>query len=428
MKKFLLLACLCILLSNTAYASEASYEQQMTKGVVEIEGGNFPKAAALFRDALKEKPEDPAATLYLGIALSRAGDKEAEASLNRALALTPEDPRTNLELGIHYFRLDQRDESTEYFEKTIRLAPGTELAEKATEYMKARREKKAAKRWSLGVTAGGQYDTNVVLTPDGVPLPKDVSQKSDWRGIALVRGRYAVPGERTEGSIGYSFYQSFHSRLSDFDLTQHLLDLSGEIRITPSIQLKGVYLFEYIALGGDRYEYAHSVGPTLTIHEAKGFSTVLEYRFKKLYYNDTDRFPDNTDRDGSNHSGGITQNLRLTDRLLLNAGYYHDVDSARRDFWDANGDKGFAGARVNLPYRIVIGAYAEYYRKNYGGIDPSAGVKRKDTTRTYSASAGISITDWFSIMLGQSYIENSSTVPDLAYKRGISSLFLNARF
>jgi hypothetical protein len=428
MKKSLFLACLCVLLSNTLYASEALYEQHMAKGVVEIERGNFPKAAAEFREALKEKPEDPAATLYLGIALSRTGDKEAEASLNRALALSPEDPRTNLELGIYYFRLDQRDESTEYFEKTIRLAPGTELSDKASEYLNAKKEKKAGKRWSLGVTAGGQYDTNVVLTPDGASLPQGISQKSDWRGIALLRGRYAIPGERTEGSIGYSFYQSFHSRLSDFDLTQHLLDLSGEVRISPSLQLKGIYLFEYIALGGDQYEYAHAVGPAITIHEAKGFSTVFEYRYKRLYYNDTDRFPSNTDRDGSNHSGGITQNLRLADTLLVNLGYSHDVDSARQNFWDANGDKGFIGARVNLPYRIVFGGYAEYYRKNFGGVDPSAGVKRKDITRTYSASAGISITDWFSIMLGQSYIENTSTVPDLAYKRGISSLFLNARF
>jgi len=428
MKKSLLLACFCILVSITSYASEAVYEQHLTRGVVEIEGGNFQNAAAEFRAALKEKPDDPAATLYLGIALSRVGDKEAEASLNRALALSPEDPRTNLELGIFYFRTDQRDESTEYFEKTIRLAPGTEYSEKASEYLKAKKEKKAGKRWSLGVTAGGQYDTNVVLTPDGVPLPQGVSQKSDWRGIALLRGRYTVPGERTEGSVGYSFYQSFHARLTDFDLTQHLVDLSGEIRINPSIQLKGVYIFEYIALGGDQYEYTHAVGPTLTIREGKGFSTVIEYRYKRLYYSDTDRFPNNTDRDGSNHSGGITQNLRLTDNLLLNAGYFHDVDSTRVDFWDGYGDKGFAGVRVMLPYRIVVGGYAEYYRKNYGGVDPSAGVKRKDVTRTYSASAGISITDWFSIMLGQSYIENSSTVPDLAYKRGISSLFLNARF
>ncbi|MBM2828057.1 MAG: hypothetical protein HW408_589, partial [Actinobacteria bacterium] len=202
MKKLILLASLCILVSTTSYASEALYEQKMTRGVVEIEGGNFPKAAAEFRAALKEKPDDPAATLYLGIALSRIGDKEAEASLNRALVLSPEDPRTNLELGIYYFRMDQRDESTEYFEKTIRLAPGTELSGKASEYLNAKKEKKAAKRWSLGVTAGGQYDTNVVLTPDGASLPQGVSQKSDWRGIALLRGRYTLPGERTEGSVG----------------------------------------------------------------------------------------------------------------------------------------------------------------------------------------------------------------------------------
>ena len=85
---------LSILISaNIAIASETAYEQHIANGIMLIEEGNHADAAAKFRAALKEKSDDFKATLYLGAALSRMNDKEAESMLRKALYLKPDDPR-----------------------------------------------------------------------------------------------------------------------------------------------------------------------------------------------------------------------------------------------------------------------------------------------------------------------------------------------
>lgn len=224
MRPFILLLLLVIfILPSLSYATEAAYEQHIAKGVLYIEVDNYKEAIAEFKRALKEKPDDHVATLYLGIALSRAGDKEAEATLRKAFLMNPGEPRVNLELGIYYFNKAIYDEAIDYFENTIELAPNTDFSVKAKEYIKVINDIKgraAVKRWALNISAGTQYDSNVVLDTEGNPLPPGISEKSDWRAVLYLKGRYNIlTRERAEGSVGYSFYQSLHAELSDFNIT-----------------------------------------------------------------------------------------------------------------------------------------------------------------------------------------------------------------
>jgi hypothetical protein len=194
------------------------------------------------------------------------------------------------------------------------------------------------------------------------------------------------------------------------------------------LNLSGTYSFEYVYLGGDYYDHARSFTPSLVISEGKGFSTIIDYRYREIHFKDSDRFVNNSDRTGSNNMIGITQNIPVSNFVSARAGYSHDEDATRKAFWDYKGDKALVGIRINMPQSVFLDFYGEYYSKGYEGESPISNSKRKDIVYTYSGTATKALTDIFSITIGQSYTRNKSNIVEFDYKRLITSLFLNARF
>ena len=418
-----------LILPSAANASESLYEQHIANGIMLIEEGDQSGAVSKFREALKEKPDDFKATLYLGAALSRLNDKDAEAMLRKALYLKPDDPRANLELGIHHINNSKYNEAKGYLEKAIKTSDDTELKDAAAEYLNAAKaEGKGRKRWAADISLGGQYDSNVSLNPNEVPLPQGISRKDDWRAVLNINGRYDfLSTEAADGSIGYNLYQSLHSKLTDFNISYHLLDLSALYVISSSISLKGMYSFEYVFVGGSGYDYAHTASPSIIITEGNRFATIVEYRYRYKNFIDSELYASNSERTGSNHLAGITQNITYS---LIHAkiGYAYDRDLTNRSYWDYNGHKGFIGIEFNLPYRILLELYGEYSKKDYDGINPLSDTNRADNAYTLSASATKELTDIFSITVGYFYLNNDSNIALYKYNRAITSLFVNARF
>ena len=428
--KYLQLITLAVFLSISvcAYANEAAYEQHIARGIADMGDKSYISAIESFRAALKEKPDDYRATLYLGIALSRTKDKGAEAALKKAFSTNPKEPRINLELGVYYFDNNRYDEAKGYLSNAMKLSQDDEIKDRAEEYLAVVGEKVGKKKWLLNISLWGQYDTNVILTADTTPLPEGISGKSDWRGIIELNGRYSfITGQSGGASIGYSLYQSIHARLNDFDISYHLLDLTASYAVKPYLSLNGSYSFEYVFVGSDSYDYAHSVYPSLIITEGKGFSTIIGYRYKNKNFIDSDTYQTNSDKDGSNHLAGITQNISYS-IIHSRLGYAYDKEITKKDYWDYDGHKGFIDFRFKLPYRFSLDLYGEYNYREYSGINPLSNIKRKDGVYTYSASITKAITDSFGITVGQTYIDNGSNISYYNYKRAITSLFLNARF
>ena len=161
---------------------DSAYEIAIAKAVNKIESEDFDGAREILQDILETKPEDERATLYLGIALSRSGHRDAEGILKKALLMNPHNPRTSLELGIYYYKRGTLDEARDYFDNTIQLAPDSDNAKTAVEYLKLAKKEGVAKRWSVDWSVGGMYDSNVVLGSGDNPLPQGITRKSDWAG------------------------------------------------------------------------------------------------------------------------------------------------------------------------------------------------------------------------------------------------------
>jgi Tfp pilus assembly protein PilF len=86
----------------------------MSQGLSSLEKKDYYSSEEAFKAALKEKPDDFKATLYLGIVFDQMGMKEAEDLLKKALLMNPRDPQVNLQLGIHYYSKTVYPEARDY--------------------------------------------------------------------------------------------------------------------------------------------------------------------------------------------------------------------------------------------------------------------------------------------------------------------------
>lgn len=389
---FLLILSL-IISSSTAFAEEpAAFDLHITKGILALDRKDYTRAIEDINAALNEKPDDPSANLYLGIALCNSGnEKEGEKLLKKALKLDPLSPRANLELGILYYKRGIYDEAKDFFETVKTLSPGTDLSDMAKDYIreterKEKRGKMTEKNWAFSLTGGLQYDSNVILEPSDGTLPQGISRKSDWRGIIYLDAKY-TPAIAENFSIGptYSFYQSLHKELDDFNVQQYLPGLMLNYTISKNLTLRAQYTYEWTSVGGEHYLSSHAISPTVTIAEGKGFFTSLNYRYQDKDFKNTTLFVNNTERNGSNNLIGITQYICIS-RATLSLGYSHDVDTTDTNYWSYKGNSGNLDLRFDLGEKWVLDLSGKYYQKDYKAEYPGTTEKRKDKTMTYSAN------------------------------------------
>lgn len=417
-----------LLVPGMVTAAEAP-EAELASGISLVKKGEYSKAIPLLRKAVEASPENAEANYYLGLALNRTTpSKEAESYLKHSLMENPENPALNFELGTHYFNKDVHAEAADYFEQVIQLAPNSELAVKAADYLQRIDEKKQQKAWELSVIAGAQYDSNVMLNGRGMPLPTGYSGKSDWSALVNIKGAYSLTkSEEADIAIGYSFYQNLHASLNDFDIMQNVLDLTAVHTATSNVSLKGVYSFEYLMLDGKGYDIAHSLAPSLLLKSDLGTSS-FDYRIRRTYYQDSGKFPTNSDRNGNNHQFGFSHILPLSDTSASWVLFTHDLERTRKSEWDYDGNHLLIGARSVLPSGIAGDISGDVYWKDYRGFDTLYGDTRHDTQYTLSVALTKNFTERYSISLSEVLSRNNSNIPEFSYDRSITSLLFNAKF
>ena len=402
--------------------------RDVAAGIALVKNGDFRKAVPILRQALQTAPDNLEANFYLGVALNRLSEKEAESVLKRSLMEMPESPYVNFELGLFYYGKEVDAEAGDYFENVLALNPDGEYAARSREYLKRIEERGREKRWKLNLLTGMQYDSNVMVIGDG-PLPAGVTRKSDWNGLINFKGSYALLKDPKGGlTAGYGLYQTLHTSLTDFDVSQHLFDLSWVYELAPKFQARASYSFEYLLLGGNHYDNAHSVAPGVTVDFKRWGSTALDYKYRTTSYSNFGLFTTNTDRDGDNHYAGITHTVPVGQSAAVWVGYSHDEDLTRQTFWNYHGDRAAAGVRSSLPWTSLADLSGEYYRKRYAAPDPAFSETRDDRQFTVTLTLMKTLSEVFTLMATEQYSRNISNIGTFDTVRTISSLFVNARF
>lgn len=428
LRKFIVVSMLCCN-SVPAFATEADFQKRMARGVVALESGDSTTAQDEFRSALKEHPADPEATLYLAIALNRANDPDAESALKNALRLDPANPRINLELGSFYYNRKMFEEAGDYFESLLAQQPDAEMKAAADGYLAAIRRQSSGKRWGGTATGGVQYDSNVPLVADSGPLPAGVSRKGDLRGLFNIGlNGVALRDSQQELTGSYSFYQTAHLRLSDFNLTQNLIDVTYKRQVSPLLSARVSGSFESILLGGKLFDNDVSITPGLFAVFREGMISGFEYRLRGSSYSNSSTYPANSDRNGVTHAVIITHRQQLSDTLNARAGYTFERDLAKVDAWSSNAHLGSAGVAVTLPNSLLLDVALDAASRTYDEKMIGESDARSDTTLTGGASLTWQQSEHLGMSLGYSYTSNASNISGYDYSRSITSIMVQGRY
>lgn len=283
------------------------------------------------------------------------------------------------------------------------------------------------KQWMLQVSAGLQYDSNVILNPENSPLPEGISRKSGWRTIAFLKSGYEfLSTEEFSASAGYSLYQSLQKDLSSYRVTKHALGLDAVYELGWA-SLKGSYDFDYALAGGDKYSSSHSLSPSLEISGDRFFGD-LHYEFSRDRFTDSPRFPANSERTGRDNTAGMSLGMNISESFSAMLAYDHNTTSARVEHWEYDGDKVSLTllARFSESASALLSGWLQ--KADYDGFYPSTVTARKDTTKGQSLSLKKDLSDAIGVTAGAAHTRNDSNINAVDYKRTVYSLILTARF
>ena len=405
-------------------------------GVVYYSLGNYSEALKEFKVAEQQEPQRAMIYYFKGhIFYLQNKFSESLPYFTKAGELDPSlKQTTHFFRGIALLKLNRYEDSEQQFQTALSLDPTSDLGKASHKYLNVIKERTyiAPQKWSLNASLSYQYDDNVVLEPDDTTSATRVSGESDSRAVLFVDGAYRfIQSFPWTMGIHYSFYQSIHSRLHDYDLQNHQGTLFGNYQgkwrnIPYQFQLD--YKYSNTILDEKRYLESHSITSTLSLRVNSNLLTQIHYRFqdKDFHYSIVHH---TANRDGINNLLGITQYLFLFEnRGFFRISYFYDNDSTNGSNWDYDGYTILTGLRFPFLCKTTIDTDFQYYQQEYDNRDFIFNHSRRDEEYTYNFSIYRNIYKHCDATFMYTRIDNSSNIDFYDYDRTIYSLTLSVRF
>ncbi len=191
--------------------------------------------------------------------------------------------------------------------------------------------------WDLQLTAGYEYDTNVLLLGSNVALPGQISGDEDGRFVLQPRGSYSLyRNPRMDAGVEANGYFTFQQDISAFDIASYQGGPYVNLKLTDNLFASARYGFNYIDFGHAKYLTRHLITPQLTlVHGQKGYTSAY-YQYQNSAFEDQEGTP--FDRDGNNHVIGIVQGITLP--ALMQEGKKSNLElTYRLTFQDTQGSE-----------------------------------------------------------------------------------------
>ncbi|MEC4686470.1 MAG: tetratricopeptide repeat protein [Nitrospirota bacterium] len=423
--RYLCIALVFIFLSTVSplYAGSEDYELYIAQGIQKINQGKTKDAIVLLRKALKLTPESPEAAYYAGVAYSINGNyKEAESLFLQTLQLDETSANAYLELGRIYYVTSRCDDLEELLSKFIDRSKDKALKGEAAELVDGCRNKAEEKPYRLDISAGTQYDSNVILEPSNPPVSAE--RKSDTRAVLYVTSGAVLLKDRViKLTLDYNFYQSLHMNLNEFNVQYHKITPVLEMTFSDALRSSVGYSLEYTLLGSDLYSRFHTFYGKFTVKESEKLSTEAIYEYRSLKYWDGDIFQTNSIRTGYQNTVGIKQNFYLN-RLSGEIYYFSDFNRAKEGYWAFDGQRLGAELAYKITPHLHINVSGEYNERRYHDDFPGFQEKRLDRMQQYSLRLIYFISERMSASVTESYTVNDSNIALFNYKRNITGIFL----
>jgi tetratricopeptide (TPR) repeat protein len=421
--KVIMISMICI-----AVVAHAAVNILHTDAADAFKAGDYERAATEFAQLVSENPDDVTLLRYLGITLRKLEHyNDALITLEKALNLDPASVAVNYHIAITLYKAGAFQNALEFFSVVTALDADSKYARLAGEYMAtisdqlARAQSPTApKRFSFYGQVAGQYDSNLLATPDDLAIL--VGDSSATRISGYLSGQYNYINKNNWlGTLDLSAYTAAYTddEFSDSDI--------GQFNPGFSIQ-KTTMLGRFPAVHSARYDYLnveidgnnYSESNVGTLMSRLTFTPNTGTRFSYAYTRDKFDFKgfdsEFSSRDADNHAINALNTWYLNKRMIeldLGLGYIRNNADGLNFNYDAW--KVAAAARFALPKEWWLDLGATWSRDNYP--DFAGPVKRE----TDVADVTLAVRRWFwnKILLQAdvSYHEEDSSYDSLNYDR-----------
>ncbi|MCK4905215.1 tetratricopeptide repeat protein [bacterium] len=327
--------------------------------------------------------------------------------------------------GVSLFKQSLYNEAQFNLYQVKRLSSDSQLGKSSDEFLRA--IEKRTKPLNLNASVGVEYDDNVTLQ-SGDEDASTISDKEDERAVVNLKLAHRTFVEPGEIGISYSFYQSMHHDLTEYNVQGHTgsLYFASNLRpFQPSIQ----YNYDHYLVDNVQYLDKHTITPSLNISVASPHMTQVYLQYEKLnYLISVDE--DESNRSGSANAVGLSQYFSIIDGkgYIKLSGEYKNND-AQGDDWDYSESKVRLSVYAPTPIdKMNIEIGGEQSNSNFLHEDSSFEQTRKDTTLSGWIEFIYKLNDNWSVALNYKHTNNSSNIDFYEYKRNITSLFLSCKF
>lgn len=276
---------------------------------------------------------------------------------------------------------------------------------------------------------GYRYDDNITV---------DQSDNNAAQGDSsfLIKGSLGLDiydKNRDEVSARYSFSQSLHDDLDDFDLQIHGFSFRGKTRFG-KVNTALDYRYNFITLGGDDFLEIHNIRPNIGWLVAKKTYLTAAYEYRHLNFKD----PLLEERDADRHAFASKVYYIFKKGANVTFGYKvskHDAQVERLSYWGHTVDAGlklpikFAGA--DATYRLRY----QYRQKDFTGVDPNlgndpgVGEKRGDKRHTFRTSLRVPIgSKGLYSEVEYKYVNSNSNLASIDYNNNVVTFSLGWEF
>jgi len=385
-------------------------EAYLGKGICLYRLGRYSEALEVLGEAIKQKPECSQALFYSGLACCHLQDYT---SCQRLLEKCRQ--------------LDSDfDQACRYYLKLTRNQKG-KSEKKREELLPSEQEPAGESPWKFSFLLGVGYDDNVILQPEGEPLPAEISHKEDWQLTGQMSFGYHHGLGNGELGGSCSLYYTGYQCLSAYDILGSSVSLSYSLNrdfFLPAVE----YRYEYFLVGSAKYLEKHSLAPSLVIGASSPVNVQVYFLGER-----TNFFPSfSTPQENRDSIAGCWgANLRLPagkdGQLNMIAAY--KVNKADGDNWDYRSPQ--LSLEFNNPFfskNSSLNLVAAVERLFFDHTNTIFGAKRNDTRVTLGASLRFRLNRRWSLLASYTHMRNESSLEAYQYRRNISSLSVAGEF
>lgn len=276
--------------------------------------------------------------------------------------------------------------------------------------------------YTVEVEAGVRYDDNITV---------DDSDRNSRQGdfAWLLRGSLGADfhkSKKSEISARYSFSQSLHDDLRDFDLQIHGLSFKAKTKVG-KVNVAADYRYNFIKLGREDFLEIHSIRPNIGFLAAKKTYVTASYEYRELTFDELSL----ADRNAHRHSGagkvyylfGKGRNVAFGYKISRHRAQVDDLS-----YWGHTAD---ASLKLPVTFGETKATYRlryQYRHKDYSGIDTDIGAERRDRRHMFRTSLKVPFGERFYGEMEYRYIVSNSNLASIDYTNNVVSFSLGWSF